>query len=337
MRILVIGGTGHIGSFLVPDLVRAGHHVTVVSRGARSPYALDHPGHRDAWDEVERLTCDREAAEADGSFGALVASARPETVVDLTCFTLDQARHLAAHLDGQHLVHTGSIWAHGRSTIVPTTEASPKHPFGEYGIAKAALEEYWLHGQDRVRATVVHPGHISGPGWPAINPAGNLDPKVLARLRADGACLLPDEGMGLLQHVHAADVAALHQRALEQPEAAAGEAFNAVATSSLTLRGYAELLATHFGHEPELEFLPWQQWAETVGADNAEVTWDHVSRSPHHSMAKAHRLLDFTPRHSIEATVIEAAQWQVDMGEADTGKAEPRKVQQGEVERGAQG
>lgn len=324
MRITVIGGTGHIGSFLVPSLVRRGHRVTVISRGLRTPYALDHPGHAEAWEQVERVTCDREAAEADGagkagredgSFGPLVAATQPDAVVDLTCFTLDQARHLAAHLDGQHLVHTGSVWAYGRSTTVPTSESSPKRPFGEYGIAKAALEDFWLREQDRVPATVIHPGHISGPGWPAINPAGNLDPDVLRRLRADGSCLLPDEGMGLLQHVHAADVAALHQYALEQPDAATGEAFNAVATSSLTLRGYAELLAGHFGHEPRLEFLPWQEWERAVGGENAALTHDHVSRSPHHSMAKARELLGFTPRHSIQATVIEAAQWQVDNGD----------------------
>jgi len=38
MRIVVIGGSGHIGTFLVPRLVRAGHEVTVVSRGSRTAY-----------------------------------------------------------------------------------------------------------------------------------------------------------------------------------------------------------------------------------------------------------------------------------------------------------
>ena len=37
MRVVVIGGSGHIGTFLVPRLVRAGHDVTSVSRGARAP------------------------------------------------------------------------------------------------------------------------------------------------------------------------------------------------------------------------------------------------------------------------------------------------------------
>ena len=34
MKICVIGGTGHIGSFLTPKLAGDGHDVTVVTTGA---------------------------------------------------------------------------------------------------------------------------------------------------------------------------------------------------------------------------------------------------------------------------------------------------------------
>ena len=37
-RVVVIGATGHIGSYLVPRLVRAGNEVIAVSRGERAPY-----------------------------------------------------------------------------------------------------------------------------------------------------------------------------------------------------------------------------------------------------------------------------------------------------------
>jgi uncharacterized protein YbjT (DUF2867 family) len=33
MRIVVIGGTGHVGSYLVPRLTRNGHEVVSLSRG----------------------------------------------------------------------------------------------------------------------------------------------------------------------------------------------------------------------------------------------------------------------------------------------------------------
>ena len=34
-RVVVIGATGHIGSYLVPRLVRGGHEVIAMSRGIR--------------------------------------------------------------------------------------------------------------------------------------------------------------------------------------------------------------------------------------------------------------------------------------------------------------
>jgi nucleoside-diphosphate-sugar epimerase len=226
-------------------------------------------------------------------------------VVDLTCFTTAQARQLVEALDGQHVVHTGSIWSYGPSAVVPTTEDAPKCPYGEYGVDKLAIEEL-LMAQDRVRATVVHPGHISGPGWLPIGPAGNLDPAVIDLLRTDGSCLLPDRGGETIHHVHAEDVAALHRACLEQPDAAVGESFNSVCTEALTLRGYAELVARHFGHEPKLELVPWAEFAARVGPEAADTTLDHIGRAPMFSMQKARDLLGFVPGHSVTDTVLEA-------------------------------
>ena len=300
MRVVVIGGTGHVGTYLAPQLVRAGHEVTVLSRGRRRPYRPD-----PAWEQVRMVACDREAAEADGVFGTTVADLGPDVVVDLTCFTVEQARRLVDALDGQHLVHTGTVWSYGASTVVPTTEDAPKHPYGEYGVAKLAVEEY-LMTQERVRATVVHPGHISGPGWMPIGPSGNVDPAVIDRIRTDGSCLLPDRGGETVHHVHAEDVAGLHLACVEQPEAAVGQSFNSVCTEALTLRGYAELLARHFGHEPRLELVPWAEFADRVGPENAALTMDHIGRAPMFSMAKAERVLGFVPRHGVTDTVLEA-------------------------------
>jgi nucleoside-diphosphate-sugar epimerase len=300
MRTVVIGGTGHIGTYLVPSLVRAGHETVVVSRGTSRPYRDD-----PLWDRVEMVTRDREAAEREGRFGTFVADLGPDAVVDLTCFTTAQAEHLVEALDGQHVVHTGSIWSYGPSTLVPTTEDAPKHPYGDYGIGKRAVEQY-LMGQDRVRASVVHPGHISGPGWMPIGPAGNLDPAVIDSLRADGSCVLPDRGGETIHHVHAADVAGLHQACLEMPDAATGQSFNSVCTQALTLRGYAELVARHFGHEPKLELVPWVEFVTRVAPEEANTTMEHIGRAPMFSMVKARTLLGFVPQHSVTDTVLEA-------------------------------
>ncbi len=41
MRVAAIGATCHVGSYLVPRLVRAGHDVVAVSRGRRESYHPD--------------------------------------------------------------------------------------------------------------------------------------------------------------------------------------------------------------------------------------------------------------------------------------------------------
>ena len=174
-RVVVIGATGHIGTYLVPRLVDGGHEVIAVSRGTRGPYHAS-----PQWDAVTTVTADREAEDAAGTFGDRVAALRPEVVIDLICFTRASARQLIEALRPSRplLVHCGTIWVHGPALRVPVTEDEPRTAYGEYGTGKAEIEAL-LHQETRaggVPAVVLHPGHISGPGWPVITPAGNLDP-----------------------------------------------------------------------------------------------------------------------------------------------------------------
>ncbi len=67
MRVVVIGASGHVGTYLVPRLVAAGHQVVAVSRGQRQPYQA----HR-AWAVVEQPCLDRRllaGRNAAGTFG----------------------------------------------------------------------------------------------------------------------------------------------------------------------------------------------------------------------------------------------------------------------------
>lgn len=301
MHTVVVGGTGHISSYLVPRLVAAGHEVTVLSRGQRSPYAVGDP-----WPGVRTVEVDRQAEDEAGTFGARVAALRPDVVVDLICFTPESSRQLTDALAGRvgHLLHCGSIWAHGAARMVPTTEDMPRRPITAYGEGKVAIEAELLAGSrdGGVPATVVHPGHISGPGWAPINPAGHLDLGVFEALATGATLTLPDQGLARLQHVHASDVADVFLAAIDHREAAVGESFHAVADGAMTLVGYAEAAAAWWGREAVLDFAPFDRWCEGVDADQAATTRDHVDHSPCCSMAKVADVLGFRPRYrAIEA------------------------------------
>ncbi|MEV6285328.1 NAD-dependent epimerase/dehydratase family protein [Kribbella sp. NPDC051770] len=313
MRTVVIGGTGHIGTYLVPGLVRAGHEVVVITRGTRTPYSSS-----GEWSQVELVHADRDSEDAAGTFAQRVADLGPDVVVDLISFTEDSARQLAEALNGtiQHLLHCGTIWVHGPSAQVPTREDTPRRPFGEYGVRKAAIETYLLDQARRhgLPATVIHPGHISGPGWAPINPAGHLDLSVFSKLAQGAELTLPNFGLETIQHVHAADVAGIFLAAIANRSVAVGESFHAVAEGAMTLRGYAEGVAAHFGQEANLAFLPFEQWKATVDERSAQATYDHIAHSPHCSMDKAARLLGFRPRYSALETTLEAIDWLVANG-----------------------
>ena len=158
-------------------------------RRTRGPSA--EPGEREPyrsapeWRSVRRVAVDREAEDAAGTFGDRIAELCPDVVVDMICFSAASAQQLV-----DAFRPTGRCWctaapsAHGPAARVPVTEDEPRTAYGEYGTGKAAIEAL-LHRETvagGVPSVVLHPGHISGPGWPVITPAGNLDPDVWRRL-----------------------------------------------------------------------------------------------------------------------------------------------------------
>jgi nucleoside-diphosphate-sugar epimerase len=313
MRIVVIGGSGHVGTYLVPRLVEAEHEVINVSRARSEPYKA-----HSSWRLVRQVVADRTTEDAAGVFGHRIAELKPDVVIDLICFNLESAQQLVGSLREkvQHFLHCGTIWVLGHSIEIPATEETPRQPFGDYGIQKAAIQDFLTDQARRsgFPATVLQPGHIVGPGWIPINPAGNLDPDVFTRLARGEEVTLPNLGMETLHHVHADDVAQSFVRAIANRSVSIGEAFHVVSPAALTLRGYAERVAGWFGQPAKLKFLPWEEWRKTVDEESAQLTWDHIGHSPNASIAKAQRLLDYRPRFSSLEAIHEAVEALIQKG-----------------------
>lgn len=316
-RVVIIGGSGHVGTYLVPRLVEAGHNVVNVSRAQRSAYRP-----HAAWNAVEAVTLDREAAEKDETFGNTIADLKPDIVIDMICFTRQSAEHLVEALRGrvQHFIHCGTIWVYGHNAAVPATEDQPLNPVGEYGTGKAAIETYLLAEARRngFPASVFRPGHIVGPGWVPLNPAGNFNPAVFTQIARGDELALPNFGLETVHHVHADDVARMVMRIIGNWGAAVGEAFNAVSPQAVNLRGYAEHMYRWFGKMPRLAYMPYPQWRATHAPEDAQATLEHISRSPSHSIDKARRLLGYEPRYSSMQAVEEAVTWLIEQGQVHT-------------------
>lgn len=313
MHIVVIGATGHVGTYLIPRLVSAGHEVTAVARWQQPLYA-----EQPAWKVVKRVEMDRAEEDRRGTFGSKIAALKPDAVIDMICFEPESCAHLVEALRGKirHFLHCGTIWIHGHLTEVPVTETARREPFCEYGRKKSEIERYLMQ-EARLNgfpATALHPGHIMGPGWEVLTPVGNRNQKNIETIARGETLTLPNIGRETLHHVHADDVAQAFEAALNHWRASVGESFHTVAAQALTLRGYAEALYRWFGHEPNLAYLPWETFKDTVSPEDAEAVWDHIAHSPNASIEKARRLINYQPRYSALQAIFEATQWQIEHG-----------------------
>jgi len=72
MRVVIIGGTGHVGSYLVPRLVEAGPRRAAVTRGKRSAYQK-----HAAWNSVQTVMLDRATEESAGFISVKTDSRAP--------------------------------------------------------------------------------------------------------------------------------------------------------------------------------------------------------------------------------------------------------------------
>jgi len=314
MKAVIIGGSGHIGTYLVPKLVWAGFKVINVSRGKSKPYTPDN-----TWREVENVILDREKEEK-GVFESKIAALNADIVIDLINFTLEDTRNMSEalkHTNLSHYLFCSTIWVHGTATTLPASEDLPRYPIDDYGKAKNECEAYLhnLYRKEGFPETSVLPGHICGPGWEIINPVGNHDPAVFQQIAQGKEIALPNLGMETLSHVHADDVAQVFMKSIINRKQALGESFHAVSEEAISLLGFAQAMYRWFGHEPRIKLFSWDEWCKHTDNEGLCTTsYLHIARSGSYSIEKGKHLIGYNPRHTILETIIESVASMLERG-----------------------
>jgi len=315
VKILIIGGTGHIGSYLVPRLVLSGHEVKVVARNPSPQYTDPRLG----WSTVGWIVADRAAEERDGTWKTRMESLDADVVIDLICYTPEQNRIMVEAFEGRirHFLHCGTIWAYGPPDRTPYSESNPRKPITDYGKNKATIEADLT---DRYRttgfpATIIHPGHISGRRWLPIDPQGTRNGVGVYRKLAHGETVhLPQFGRETLHHVHADDLAQLFESAMIHRQVSLGESFSGVAPFAMSLVACCGFVARLFGREPRIEFAAHEEMERVLGAAWG-ITKDHIDHSPCCSIEKAQRLLGYCPRYTTEQIYVECLEHLLERGQ----------------------
>ena len=314
MQVLVIGGTGHIGSYLVPRLLMGGHEVTVVARNPAPQYT----DARLSWGQVKWVVADRGVEEAAGTWKARMAALEADVVMDLICYAPEQNRVMMEAFAGRvrHFLHCGTIWAYGPPARTPYRESDPRRPISDYGRNKAIIEDDLITAcqTEGFPSTIIHPGHISGRKWLPIDPQGTRNGVEVYRKLASGEVVqLPQFGRETIHHVHGDDVAQLFELAMTYPEAALGESFSAVAPYAMSLVSCCTFVAGLFGREANIEFLTREEMSQVLGPAWG-ATEDHIDHSPCCSIEKGQRLLGYAPRFTTEQIYVEALEYFLESG-----------------------
>ncbi|BBX02559.1 3-beta hydroxysteroid dehydrogenase [Mycolicibacterium moriokaense] len=250
MRVFVAGGTGHSGSYIVPELIAAGHQVTGLARSDAAAATLSALGAKVLRGSLQDLDgLKKAAADADGVIhvahrqdllpsGGIDAVTNAEVLV-----VLAYGEALAG--TGKPLVAAGSMAAPGNLNR-PTTELDPALPSGDEHKGtlrfRNAVETAVVGLSERgVRSSIVRLPTIA---HSATDRAGFL-PGLIALAQEKGFVGYPGDGENLWGAVHIRDVASLFRLALEKGPA--GRRWHAVADGGIPFHEIAKAIGSRLG------------------------------------------------------------------------------------------
>jgi len=235
MRVLLTGATGFIGSYLVPELIDAGHHVVGLSRSDAGAEALTRAGADVCRGDVNDLDCLRTpAAAADGvihaAFNHDFANLKEHSEHDRAVIaTLGE---LLAGSDRPLVVSSGTGLARSKAggPVVETDDHVTSAEFPRAATEEAADALIDKGGRVMVlRLPQVHDTHHQGRIAQHIQLA-----------RQKGRVAYVGEGKNRVPAAHVSDVVRLYRLALEKGQA--GARYHAVGEEGVALRDIAEVI-----------------------------------------------------------------------------------------------
>lgn len=243
-KVMVIGGTGNIGSAVTQRLLECGYRVSVF---ARREVSLP---------DCEVITGDRHDREA---FVKKMREGRYDCAIDLAGFTREDAEDdAAAFADVQQMIFcsTGAVYGRLHASELPIRE---NYRAGElnwsYGVNKRAaedtlMERYYASG---FPVTVLRPSITYGRGNGLTRQLGG-DNSWLGRIRR-GLPILTGDPCIVRNFLHADDAARAFAGALEH-DICIGQQYNLVGLHPRSWEEYHKAAMRALGTEVELVEMP---------------------------------------------------------------------------------
>lgn len=253
MRVLILGGTSFFGAEIVKLLLRAGHQVSVFTRGNKEPEWMD---------RVDHIQGDRVAA---GEFRDRLSGKSFDVVVDNIAYDAQDVEKALAVLGGRIgrylLTSSAAVYRYVPGRTMPLQEGDvdyawdpPEYDPDDRGWAYAAgklAAERALLDQDAVPYTIIRPPVVLGPADPSLR--GYF---YIQRLLDGQPLILTNGGVNSFRLVFSRDLAGAYLLAMESP-AAEGRTYNITQGEIVTVRDFVETAAEPLDVDPHLVDIPY--------------------------------------------------------------------------------
>src|ERR1700722_5624124 len=254
MKVAIVGGTGHIGTHLVPMLAHQGHDVLVIARGKTSLPA--------GFETVRVITADYIPGHPKW-LGAINSIGHCDAFVDLLGTALDEVYEALRNRCG-HVIACGSFWMLGTPNQIPCPPQSQSSVWDDgyrkrWTVIQGVLNQSLTSG---ARFTAILPPNICGPGKIPLDTQGGRSIAVHRELAAGKKVFLPEGPDVLIGPCDAQDVAQAFLLAIEQPDKAKGSIFNVGSAYALTASKFVVTYGQIYGVSIPIERISFQEFTK---------------------------------------------------------------------------
>ena len=301
MKILVMGGTGWVGHHVATILAEQKYDVTILTRGKKSTFAAEVAG-------IPSIVADKTDESAMKQILETQYSVIIDTVPQEASIRIVQkhARNL------KHYIHCSSTGGYAPLPFIPCDETAPYFGFNKgtgwnlKRIVDSLVME--LFQKEGFPATVIRPCYITGIGMLPLDNLGGRRPEFIRDIIAEKPLDLPNDGLSLLQPIHAKELGRSFVLALQHP-ASIGQIYNITLDHALTLNRYLEVNAAVFNKKPVINYMPVPAMLEKYKDSIDKMGLEFLATHMCFTNAKARRDLEFKPAYTPEEAIEETALW----------------------------
>lgn len=307
MKIIVTGGSGFLGSHMIPALQKAGHEV--VNIDIREPkYVEVHTIIADILDKQKMLEVISDADAVLHLAGLIEAGESvkdPQKFIDTnitgTLNVLEAMRTNNINI----ILFSSSAAIYGEPKHIPITEDDPTMPINPYGMTKLAMEGLIssyvkAHGMTGVALRYFN---LYGPKE-HHEPESHAMPRFIKQIYEDRPVTVYGEGQHQRDYIHVSDIVDAHLKTLEYAKRHQGQYhyFNLSTEKPSTVLEIAQAVERAFAE---------------VGIETRAKITHHPERPGdplvlYASAKKAHRELGWEPQVDLEDGIAETVKYFVE-------------------------